>query len=35
MSKVQLEIQVPQDWTAVTLRDYLKLKKDLEIYNES
>ena len=35
MSKVELEIQVPQDWTAVTLRDYLKLKKDLEVYNES
>lgn len=35
MSKINLEINVPQDWTAVTLKDYLKLKKDLEVYNES
>lgn len=35
MSKINLEIQVPQNWKAVTLRDYLKLKKDLENYNES
>lgn len=35
MSKVQLEINVPQDWTAVTLKEYLKLKKDLQVYNET
>jgi hypothetical protein len=33
--KLELEINVPVDWTAVTLRDYLRLKKDLDVYNET
>lgn len=33
--KQQLTIEVPKDWSAVTLRDYLKLKRDLETYKDN
>lgn len=35
MKKVNLEINVPQNWKAVSLKEYLKLKKDLDVYNET
>ena len=33
--KKQLTIEVPKDWSAVTLRDYLRLRKDLETYKDN
>ena len=32
--KKEIEITVPKDWSAVTLRKYLELKKDLELYKD-
>ena len=33
--KINLEIKVPLDWSAVTLRKYLELTKDMETYKET
>ena len=33
--KKELSIEVPKDWSAVTLRDYLKLRKDMETYKDN
>lgn len=33
--KVNLEIKVPKDWSAVTLRKYLELLKDMEVYKDT
>ena len=33
--KVNLEIKVPLDWSAVTLRKYLGLLKDMEVYKDT
>lgn len=33
--KQEITINVPKDWSAVTLRDYLKLRKDLETYKDN
>ena len=33
--KKELSIEVPKDWSAVTLRDYLKLKRDMETYKDN
>jgi len=33
--KVNLEIGVPQNWKAVTLRKYLELLKDMEVYKDT
>jgi hypothetical protein len=33
--KVDLEIKVPQNWSAVTLRKYLALVKDMEVYKDT
>lgn len=33
--KVNLEISVPQNWKAVTLRKYLELLKDMEVYKDT
>ena len=30
----EIEIKVPQDWSAVTLEQYLRLQKDLKVYGE-
>ena len=30
--KQQIEIKVPNDWSAVTLRDYIRLADDLKSY---
>ena len=35
MSKIDLEIKVPQNWGAVPLRKYLKLMEDLETYKDT
>jgi hypothetical protein len=32
--KKEIEIVVPKNWSAVTLRKYLELKKDLELYKD-
>lgn len=32
--KKELEIKVPTNWSAVTLKQYLKLKRDLEAYGD-
>lgn len=32
--KQEIKIQVPTSWSAVTLRDYLKLRKDMETYKD-
>lgn len=34
MEKKVVEIKVPKDWSAVTLRQYLKLKKDMDAYKD-
>jgi len=34
MEKKVVQIQVPNNWAAVTLRDYLKLKKDMDAYKD-
>lgn len=34
MEKKIVQIKVPTDWSAVTLRDYLKLKKDMDAYRD-
>ena len=31
--KKEIKIEVPTKWSAVTLKQYLALRKDLEIYN--
>ena len=33
--KIDLEIKVPQNWSAVTLRKYLELVKDMEVYKDT
>lgn len=33
--KTQIEITVPTDWSAVTLRKYIQLQKDLETYKDN
>lgn len=33
--KIDLEIKVPKDWSAVTLRKYLALTKDMEVYKDT
>jgi hypothetical protein len=33
--KIDLEIKVPQNWSAVTLRQYLALIKDMEVYKDT
>jgi len=33
--KQEIEIVVPTDWSAVTLRKYLQLQKDIEVYKDS
>jgi len=33
--KTELKINVPKDWSAVTLRDYLKLRRDMETYKDN
>lgn len=33
--KVDLEIKVPQNWSAVPLRKYLKLMEDMEVYKDT
>ena len=35
MSKIDLEIKVPQNWGAVPLRKYLKLMEDMETYKDT
>jgi len=35
MSKLDLEIKVPQNWSAVPLRKYLKLIADMETYKDT
>lgn len=32
--KKEIKVEVPQSWSAVTLRDYLKLRKDMETYKD-
>jgi hypothetical protein len=32
--KKEIEIIVPKDWSAVTLKKYLKMQKDLEVYKD-
>ena len=32
--KTELEIIVPNDWSAVTLKDYLELQRDIETYKD-
>jgi hypothetical protein len=32
--KKQIEIKVPKDWSAVTLKEYLALKKDIDAYKD-
>lgn len=34
MEKKVVKIEVPNNWSAVTLRDYLKLKKDMDAYKD-
>ena len=34
MATKELKITVPKDWSAITLREYLRFQKDLEIYGE-
>jgi len=34
MKTKELKIVVPKDWSAITLREYLRFQKDLEIYGE-
>jgi hypothetical protein len=33
--KQEIEITVPTNWSAVTLRQYLKLKRDLDVYKDN
>jgi len=33
--KINLEINVPKNWSAVTLRKYLELIKDMEVYKDT
>lgn len=33
--KIDLEIKVPKDWSAVPLRKYLKLMEDMEVYKDT
>ena len=32
--KTELDIIVPNDWSAVTLKDYLELQRDIETYKD-
>ena len=32
--KKEIKVEVPQSWKAVTLEDYLKLRKDMETYKD-
>ncbi len=32
--KKEIRVEVPQSWKAVTLEDYLKLRKDMETYKD-
>lgn len=32
--KKTLKIEVPNDWSGITLRDYLKFRKDMEVYKD-
>lgn len=34
MATKELEIKVPQNWSKITLGEYLKFQKDLEVYGE-
>jgi len=33
--KKEIKIEVPQSWSAVTLKDYLALRKDMETYKDN